>query len=156
MNVQRNAVVLAVDVGAGPRGGVVVFFLHAGLSDQIHVIAVEHFLRHEVGDALDVNDGHIRHTRAGLHGHGDLLIQVVGGHGGVVHVHFVLRSVEFVHHALHGSAVGAGEHGPVVDFDGFSAGAQGRKGQNHQQSQNESQSLLHGISSLRDFIFTAC
>ena len=147
VHVQRDAVVLAVDVGAGPCGGVVVFLLDTGLSDQVHVIGIQHFLVHEVGDALDVHDADIRDAGAGLHSQGDLLIQVVSGHGGVVHVHFILGSVEGVHHALHGSAVSTGEHGPVVDFDGSSLSG-GCQSQNHHQGQDDRDSFFHGITSL--------
>lgn len=132
---------LAVDVGSSPRSLIVVFGNDAGgVVDQVHVIGIEHFVGHEVRDALDVNDGNIRNAGAGLNGHRDLLIQVIRGHRGVVDVDFVLRSVERIDHALHGCAVAAGEDGPVVDFYGSHSGG---RCEQHRKGQHESQSFLH-------------
>ena len=151
MNVQRDTIVLAVDVGAGPGSAVVVLFLDAGLSDQVQVIGIEHFLVHEVRNPLDVHDANLGNVGAGLHGQRDLLIQVIRGHGGVVHEYFVLRSIERVHHGLHGSAVRAGEHGPVVDLDGFRVRDRANA-QNHGQNQDQRQELLHGVILLKKYI----
>ena len=140
VHVQRDAVVLAVDVGALPRRLVVVLRHDARLRDQLHVVRIEHVLGHEVRNALDVHNGDIRDAGAGLHGQRNLLIQVVSGHRGVVHVNLILRGVERVDHALHDRAVAAGEDGPVVDFG---HGHRGRRRQQHDQRQHKSQSLFH-------------
>ena len=144
VNIQRHAVVLAFDVGTFPRAGDVVFLDDAVFKQGVQ--GPDHLLLYEHGDTLDVHDGDIRHALGGLHGQGQLLVQVVSGHGGVVDLHVTLRGVESIHHALHGRAVGAGKYGPVLDLDGGCHCGYGQS-QYHHQAQNQRKGLFHGGSS---------